>query len=219
MNRILLLLLVVSHVGCSYPTFSNPIVEPQSAKRYEELFGVYQTKHPDDGEMSWLHIGRGRDGLPDGMHKFVWVSPTTPKTNDQGLTVSEYLGFVFKNGDSYIVQIPYNKDCGDKQASVIAEQWGKSEIDNYYYVRFKRTGDNLRLDLLVEENVEQLIRLEKLGGLIEQKIDESTVPPTIGRKSVTVTAKTNELAEFFKTNDHDDIFEPSGYTFTKQNAR
>jgi len=63
---------------------------------------------------------------------------------------------------------------------------------------------------LDEDIVEQLIRRKKLRGLIEQKIDESTVPPTVGLKSVILTAETNELSEFFKTNDHNDIFKPSG---------
>jgi hypothetical protein len=119
MNRIFLLFLVVSRVGCNYLTFLHPIVEPQSAERYEEIFGVYQAKHPENEKTSWLHIGFQKDGLPDGLHKFVWVSHTAPKANDQRLIVSEYLGFVYKNGESYIIQIPYTKECGDKQASVI----------------------------------------------------------------------------------------------------
>jgi hypothetical protein len=104
MNRHFLVLLLISFAGCTYPTFTNPIVEPANAQRFDDLFGVYHSKHPDTGEISWLHIGQCADTLPDGFHKFVLVSPPSPEKGDQGLTVGEYMGFVFRNDDSYIVQ-------------------------------------------------------------------------------------------------------------------
>jgi len=219
MNRILSILLLISLAGCSYPSFLHPIVEPQDALRFDELNGIYQAQHPDTSETFWLHIGRCRDGLPIGFHKFVWVSSPAPTNHDQGLSVGEYMGFIFNNGDSYIVQIPFTSDCGDQQAAVISRDWGKKKIESYYIFRLKKIGNVLRLDLLHEENLEQLVLDHTLAGRIEQKIDETTEPPTIGLKSVIVTAESDELTRFFTNHNLDTLFKPSGHTFKKLDAR
>ena len=220
MNRHFLLILpLILFAGCTYPTFTNPIVKPVDAQRFDELFGVYQTTHPDTGETSWLHVGQCSDSLPKGFHKFVWVSPPAPKTNDQGLTVGEYIGFVYKNKASYIVQIPHTENSGDDQAAVILKEWGNSKINGYTVVRLKHLGGQLRLELLNEESVEEHVKNKSLSGRIEQKIDETTEPATIGRKNIIVTAETEALGKFFANVDHDSIFESSGYTFTKHIAR
>jgi hypothetical protein len=101
----------------------------------------------------------------------------------------------------------------------ISKEWRKSKVKGYAYVRLKRLGNDLRLDVLVDEKVENLVNEKILVGRIEQEIDESTEPPTIGRKHVHVTTETGELGTFFKNNDHDPLFKPSGFTFTKHIAR
>lgn len=219
MNRNFLILLLVVLAGCTYPTFTNPIVEPVDAQRFDELFGVYQASDPESGETSWLHIGRCSETLPKGFHKFVWVSPPDPKKGDQGMVVLEYIGFVFKNDTSYIVQMPHTENSGDDQAAVILKEWGKSKIDGYTVVRLRNLGKQLRLDFLDEESVEEVVNKELLSGQIEQEIDKTTDPPTIGRKNIVVTAETDALGEFFNSDDHHSLFEDSGFTFTKQNAR
>ena len=219
MNRHLLILMLIAFTGCTYPTFTNPIVKPGEARQFDELFGVYQCKNPESGETSWLHIGRCAESLPKGFHKFVWVSPPSPKKGDQGLIVGEYAGFVFKNETSYIVQIPYTENSGDDQAAVILKEWGKSKIDGYTIVRFKHLGKQVRLELLDEESVEEVVKNKTLSGRIEQEIDETTDPPKIGRKNIVVTAETDELGKFFANADHDTLFKNSGFTFTKHRAR
>ena len=219
MNRHFLLLLLIAFAGCTYPTFTNPIVEPDEAQRFDDLFGVYQAKHPDTGEISWLHIGRCDDNLPRGFHKFVAISPPAAEKNDQGLTVGEYIGLVFKKENSYIVQLPCTKDGLNNQAATISKEWGKSKIDDYLLVRLKQLGNRLQVDLLAEESIEKIVDDKILAGRFEQKIDKTTDPPTIGPKSVFVTAGTVDLGKFFATNDHDSLFKDSGFVFTKYSVK
>ena len=220
MKRHLLILVLLASFGCTpYPTFTNPIVKPNEAKRFDELMGVYQFKNPESGETLWLHIGRCAKSLPKGFHKFVIVSPSAPKKGEQGLTVSQYVGLVFKNKTSYIVQIPNTKNSGDDQANVILNEWGKSKIDGYTIIRLKQNGEQLQLEFLVEESIEKLVTEKILAGRIEQEIDETTDPPKVRRKNIVVTAETDELGKFFSNGNHDTLFKNTGLNFTKHRNR
>ena len=216
--RFFALLLIVAFTGCTYPTFTNPIVEPKQAERFEELFGVYQATHPDSGEVCWLHIGRCDKNLPEGFHKFVWVSPPAPAGIEQGLTVGQYIGFIFKSGDSYVVQLPFMENIQDNQAEVVSEKWGHEKIVGYQLVRLKKLEKLLKLDFLEDEKVEELVNRKVLAGRIEQKVDETTDPPTVSRKDIIVTATTKELHKFFSEHEHDELFKSSGFVFSKADA-
>jgi len=96
------LLLLSFFAGCTYPDFQNPLVAPAEAIGFPELTGTYQSKHPETGELSWLHVGSASNEFPDGFHKLIWVMPTP----ERGLESIEYLCFFYKVDDSYILHLP-----------------------------------------------------------------------------------------------------------------
>lgn len=212
---LLCLLMLVLCAGCaSYPKFTHPIVKPEEAERFEELLGSFRSKDPDTGKIAWLHIGFCDSDLPVGFHKIVAV---VPGDEDQGLSVGQYIGFVFKHADSYIVQLPRTEDSGDNQAQAVAREWGKSSIDGYLLFRIKRTEKQLRIGLLDEERVEELINRGVLSGRIEQEVDRTTEPPTTKPKTITVTSDTGALKTFFESNSHDKLFK-THWTFERVTA-
>jgi len=211
----LVLISVLALSGCNVPTFTNPIIDPNKAERFLELYGTYQAVHPDSGEIVWLHVGACDEKLPPGFHKFVSIVHRGSATE---LTVDAMIGFFDKVGDSYLCQIPIPEILEGNQATAVTENWGKSKNTKYFVCRFLKQESGFRLDYLSDEKLEAVIRENKLAGRIEQKIDRSVEPPSVGSKTLVVTATTEELGQFFSTANLDDIFEISGHTFTKQSA-
>ena len=214
-------LICACFAGCSYPRFTHPIVEPDKAERFDELFGTYRFTDSKKEDTSWLHIGRCKNGLPKGLHKFVLVSHSRTPSKDQeiqdkGLAVEQYVGFIFKKADSYVVQIPYTKEFENRQAENIENEWGKVKIDDYLVVRFKKVDEGLQFQLLNEKHIKKLIRDRALSGRIERKQDTTTQPPTVGPEIAIVTADSEELIKLFQTANHDDMFEDLGLTYINQ---
>ena len=206
---------VLALSGCNVPTFTNPIIDPNKAERFVELYGTYQSVHPDSGEIAWLHVGACDEKLPPGFHKFVSIVHRGSATE---LTADASIGFFVKVGDSYLCQIPIPEVLEGNQATAVTENWGESKNFTYFVCRFLKLEPGFRLDYLSTEKLEAVIEENKLAGRIEQKIDRSVEPPTVGSKTIVVTASTEELGQFFSTANLEDLFDISGPTFTKQSS-
>jgi len=209
----LVLLSFLALSGCNVPTFTNPIIDPNKAERFVDLYGTYQSVHPDSGEIAWVHVGACDEKLPPGFHKFVSIVHRGSVTE---LTPITQIGFFVKVGDSYLCQIPIPEVLDGNQATAVTENWGKSKNFKYFVCRFLKLESGFRLDYLSLDKLETVIEEKKLAGRIEQKIDRSVDPPTVGRKTIVVTASTEELGQFFSTANLEDLFESSGPIFTKQ---
>ncbi|MCA9105268.1 MAG: hypothetical protein KDA83_07575 [Planctomycetales bacterium] len=211
-----LMLLLIG--GCCYPEFEHPIIKPSEAPRYEELFGLHREVEPQNGVTTWLHIG-GFDGdVPKGIHRFVWVSDSSPDRATSRLDVADLPGFIFKVDQTYIIQCPSMPNEPSPRLSI--EQLDFDHVKTFWIFRLQKVGEDLRWDCLDPNAIKDLIEQGALKGEVEFEEREATEGEVaVSRvKRITVTASSDELQRFFRKVDLDSIFLSNGPRFARVEA-
>lgn len=187
--------------GCSYPAFENPIVDPDEAKEYKELFGVYRIEDARSKRVDWYFIGDANEKLPDGFHKIVHVAESAEGAE---LDSNEFVGFFEKVGDYYVFQIPVLGDTKvDVQADLLEGGFDKESVNGYVIVGFLKTDSGISVGLLNEDFVVSEVEAGNISGRVDTKIDEVSNK----HKSVRVTATTEELQAYIKKVPMDSFFQ------------
>ena len=208
-----ILLLLVAFAGCTYPSIKKPLVDPVKAVAFPELIGTYTSTNPKTGEQAWLHIGLAGEGFPSGFHKLIWIMSTP----ERGIQSTELICFYHKIGDSFILHIPLEKDGHlDSQAKQFPKGWDAFQVDTYLFARMAKTEVGMTLHLLNEDFIAAKVESGEMSGRIDQIIDATTDPPTIGKRTVWVDAGTEQLRTLFESAPLDKLFDPPVLVFKQR---
>ncbi len=186
MSLVVLCLLLTS---CSDSTV--PLSDPDKSKVDERLAGVWRVEGKD-GEVSYNHIGRFGDSLPESVVRVVGVTHTKEgKIRSAG----ELLIFpTMIEGKSFL-----NVTGGqDQQIKLVEEKgWTPETVTTYLIFRYQVTGDGLTVQGIDCAAKQRAIEGGKIKGVIE-KGDH-------GFTKVVFTDTTENLARFVVENS-DDLF-------------
>lgn len=200
--------------GCSYPTVENPLVSPEECEPCPELHGTFKCENPDTGEAMFMHIGTAGEQFPAGFLKIVTVQHAADSKRPLG--VSQFVAFAEPVSDSHIIHVPLPANTQfEQQLDKLDNQWDKSKIDDYAISRLTQTKTGIAFFILDEDFITSQVEAKKLTGRIEREVDETQAPPRIGKRTTVVTAKTDELREYFETTPLDRIFPSPIFLFDR----
>ncbi len=197
--------------GCTYPIVENPLISPDKCEQLLELHGAFKTQNPDTKKIGYLHIGSAGVDFPAGFLQIVVVQQTDDK---RPLGATSFVAFAVPVSDSYIIHIPMPEDCNlEQQLTKLGNRWDVEQIDHYTLLRLTRTETGFALFLLDEEFLASQIESKQLAGRIEENVDQTTNPRTLGNRTTHITANTAELRKYFNSTALDKIFENDGIQY------
>ncbi len=202
--------------GCTVPTTKNPLVDPSDAKAFPEFHGVYRTENKESSKVHYAHIGSAGDQYPEGFLKFLFV--VHPSDSKSALQTGIHIGFVEKIGKEYLLHLPVSENnLLDSQTKTWGQKWDASKVESYLIVKLSLSPETLRMTLLDEEFIEEMIKTKKLAGQITpEKTEKQNGKNVTIPKSITITAGTEELRQFFKQQLNGKLFEKEVYSKMKR---
>lgn len=199
--------------GCTYPVIDNPLVLPGKCETLPELHGVFKIQNPDVKKNSYLHIGSAGEEFPAGFLQIVMVQQPD---DTRPLGATSFVAFAEPVADSYIIQIPLPEDCSlEQQLDKLEKKWDVEKVASYTYLRMTRTKTGFSVFLLDENFLASQIKANQLAGRIDQNVNKTTDPPTVGKRTIRVTAGTSELRQYFGSTPLDKLFEKNGLPYVE----
>ena len=200
--------------GCTIPTLTNPLVTPSDAKAFPKLHGVYRTTDCPDNIVHYAHVGPAGDDYPDGFLRIISVSQ--PKDSKTALDSESYVGFVEQIGLHYVLHIPLSKTLKhDDQRTIWNEKWDAKDVGGYMVVRFTAGPDGIEMSDLNDDFIAEQVASKNLNGRVTQKVVERNGVTEIRKRTITITADSQELREFFKRHIDGKLFNKPYWKFTR----
>ena len=146
--------------GCT--DSKNPLSDPQTSKADQRLAGVWR-EQDEDGKVTYYHVGRVGEKLPDGMMWAVFVQHSEGEVESPGawLIFPTILG-----GKTYLNVT----EASPQRLDRLKEKGWKPETDDHYFIlKYQVEGDKLVLWSMDEDAKEQAIKAGKIKGVIEKQ--------------------------------------------------
>ena len=145
----------------------NPLSDPAKSKPDPRLAGVWRTKDPS-GEVSYFHVGRAGDKLPDSVMQLVAV---THEKDGQLKGPGVMLMFPTVLGNTAFLNV--GMDGSTRQQSAVdrleREGWKPGVLEVYGVCKYRIEGDVLLLWVMTEDTKKKAITSGKIKGDVAEK--------------------------------------------------
>lgn len=212
-KRQLLCILLLSGFcsGCTMPEIKHPITDPEKAKVYSELYGVYRESGPGKGEAVYVHVGAAGKDFPKEFLRIIHISHVN---NTEGETFQHlsFVAFVEKFGSAYVLQVPLQnkgkEPTNDFQDILFSGKWDKEKVDGYFFTKFEIKKCRFLFSALSTAFVKEQIELKKLSGKVTttKEVLPTNTASTYEKSKIVVSAKTKELHKFFEKHIDGELF-------------
>lgn len=208
-------LALCTSLGCTIPTFEHPLVSPSEAKAHTELYGSYQRIDEDKSTILYSHVGYAGEGFPPGFVRIIDVQ--MHKDPAQAPLRSEIICFLAQVEGHYVLHMPINEvdKLANKSQTNWSGPWDKSKVKGYILARITKQDDDLLFGMLHSDFVEEQIKAKTLSGEVREKTIMQQEVATEVQKTITVTAKPDELQTFFAKNIKGKLFDQAGPKFSR----
>ncbi len=137
----------------------TPLSDPTAAKPDARLAGVWRLQG-EDGQVSYYHIGRADEKLPEGVMRVVGA------THREGYVqpASELLLFVTTLDGKTYMNLTGGKE---EQVKIIAEKGWKG-VESYLIFKYQVDGDKLTVWVMDGDAKKRAIESGKIKGAVER---------------------------------------------------
>ena len=199
--------------GCTIPTTKNALVTPSDASACPALHGVYRSADCADNLDHWVHIGPAGDNYPKGFLRI--ISVFQPRDSHTALDSMSYVGFVEQIGQYQVLHIPLPGTLNvDSECTTWNRKWDAAQVGGYWVARLLVRPDAIEMADLNREFITDAIAAGKLTGQVAQERVKSG-GIEYGKKTITMTAKSDELRDFFIHHIEGELFNTPDWVFTR----
>jgi hypothetical protein len=147
----------LSLTGCD--DSKTPLSDPQTSKPDGRLDGVWRLRG-EDGQVTYYHIGRADEKLPQGVMRAVGVTHRERRVEPP----AEFLMFPTVLGNKTYL----NMTEGKEQQTKLIEEKGWKAVDSYLIFKYQVDGDKLLVWVMDGDAKKRAIEGGKIKGVIEQ---------------------------------------------------
>jgi hypothetical protein len=164
-RTVLGLALCLMLTGC--PDSKNPLSDLTTSKPDERLFGVWQHRWDNSGNVTYYHVGSVGKELPSGVIRVVGLAHSS---NGHVRSPGEYLGFsTTLGGKTYL-----NLILSEQEAKLSEEKGLKADaIVGYSLFKYQIDGDKMKVWMMDAYAKRQAIETGKIKGVIEKGEQEN----------------------------------------------
>lgn len=189
-------LFILAFSGCTIPTLTNPLITPSDAKAFPKLHGVYRTTDCPDNTIHYAHVGSAGDDYPHGFLRILSVGQ--PKDSKTALDSAGYIAFVEQIAQYHLLHIPLPRTLKlQEQHAIWNQKWDANDVGGYIVVRLRVSPDGVEMSDLNDDFIAEQIAGKNINGRVNQEVIERDGVTEVGKKTITITAESRELREFF----------------------